>query len=57
MRFAVWNSVQVVNPEHARAGQAGVVFAINPELTDEVAVRFDKDGMVEAVATADLKAL
>ena len=56
-RFSVWNTVTVVNPEHERQGQAGVVYAVNPEMDDEVAVRFDKDGQVVAVANADLKGL
>lgn len=56
-RFSVWNAVQVTNPEHERAWQAGVVCAVNPEIDDEVVVRFDKDGQVVAVANADLKGL
>ena len=56
-RFSAWSAVQVTNPEHERAGQAGVVYAVNPEIDGEVAVRFDKDGQVVAVANADLKGL
>lgn len=56
-RFSVWNAVQVTNPEHERAGQAGVVFATNPQTPEEVAVKFDADGIVVIVPVADLKAL
>lgn len=55
--FEVWTCVKVKNPEHARAGQAGVVHAVNKDKPDEVAVRFDLDGRVQLVATADLEVL
>lgn len=55
--FEVWTSVKVKNPEHPRAGQAGVVHAVNPAKPEEVAVRFDDDGQVQLVATADLQVL
>lgn len=57
----IWQSVQVKaqksngsDSDHPRAGQAGVVFAINPEKPDEVGVRFDIDSVVELVQVADL---
>ena len=53
---SVWTSVQVKNPDHPRAGQAGTVFAI-PADPDQVVVRFDPDMALEAVALADLVAL
>lgn len=53
----VWKSVQVTADGHARNGEAGTVFAVNKKLPDEVAVRFDVDGVVEIVQVADLKAL
>ncbi|CAN7410794.1 hypothetical protein [Acidovorax sp. LjRoot194] len=56
-RFSVWTAVQVIGEEHPRKGQAGVVHAVNPSITDEVAVKFDSDGVVLVVAVADLKAL
>lgn len=56
--FNVWKSVSVTNPEHPRAGQAGTVFAVNAEThPDEVTVKFDADGTLEAVKNADLKGL
>lgn len=55
--FEVWTCVKVKNPEHARADQAGVVHAVNKDKPDEVAVRFDLDGRVQLVATADLEVL
>ena len=56
--YQVWQSVKVKNPDHARADQAGSVFAVSPEQhPDEVVVKFDKDGMQESVAIADLQAL
>jgi len=56
-RFSVWQAVQVVGEEHPRKGQAGVVHAVNPAVTDEVAVKFDTDAVVIVMAVADLKAL
>lgn len=56
-RFSVWTAVQVSNPEHPRAGQAGVVYATNPATPDEVAVRFDADSIVVLMAVTDLRAL
>lgn len=56
-RFSVWNAVQVSNEAHPRMGQAGVVHAVNPNVPDEVAVRFDVDGQIVAVNVADLRAL
>lgn len=56
-RFSVWNNVQVKNEEHPRFGQAGPVFATNPAKPDEVAVKFDIDGVVLVVPCDDLKAL
>lgn len=56
-RFSVWQAVQVSGEEHPREGLAGVVHALNPAVTDEVAVKFDVDGVVIVMAVADLKAL
>ncbi|WP_312129361.1 hypothetical protein [Diaphorobacter nitroreducens] len=56
-RFSVWSPVQVTNEDHPRFGQAGIVHAVNPAVPDEVAVRFDVDSQVVAVAVADLKGL
>lgn len=56
-RFSVWNAVIVIGEEHPRKGQAGVVFATNPQTPEEVAVKFDADGIVVIVPVADLKAL
>ena len=55
--FEVWQSVKVTAEEHARKGEAGIVFAVNPQVPDEVAVRFDSDLQVQAVAVADLVGL
>lgn len=55
-RFSVWNPV-IVQGEHPRAGQAGVVHAVNPATPDEVAVKFDLDGIVVVIDVASLKAL
>lgn len=56
-RFSVWNSVQCSNKEAARYRQAGVVYALNQDNPDHVAVRWDSDGQIELVANDDLKAL
>lgn len=53
----VWTSVKVVNKDHGRANQAGVVHATNPETPNEVAVKFDQDLVVEVVSLADLTQL
>jgi hypothetical protein len=50
----VWQSVKVSNPEHSRAGEAGVVSAVDRSKPDEVGVRFDTDLQVQLVAVADL---
>lgn len=55
--FEVWQSVKVTAEQHARHGEAGIVFAVNPQQPDEVAVRFDLDQQVQLVAVADLVAL
>lgn len=55
--FSVWMAVIVKAEKHARKGQAGIVHAVNPEVLDEVAVKFDLDGQIVAVKVADLKAL
>lgn len=52
----VWTPVSVKSEGHARFGQAGIVFAVDPDNLEEVVVRFD-DGQREAVKIADLKAL
>lgn len=56
-RFSVWQSVQVSNAEHPRAGQAGTVQATTPNNLEEVAVRFDIDNVLVVMNVADLKAL
>lgn len=56
-RFSVWTAVVVIGEEHPRKGQAGVVHAINPAVTDEVAVKFDLDSVVVVMNVNDLKAL
>lgn len=55
--FSVWDQVQVSNNKHPRKGQAGVIHATNPATPDEVAVKFDADGVVAVVSVADLKRL
>jgi len=55
--FSVWQSVQVSNKEHARTGEAGTVFAVDPKKPEHVAVKFDTSGIIEDVAVADLRAL
>lgn len=55
--FQVWQSVQVINENHPRKGQAGTVFAVNKDKPDEVVVKFDLDGEQQAVQVADLKGL
>lgn len=54
MRFAIWQSVKVTTTDHHRTGQAGTVQQINPNIPDEVGVRFDSDGSIEAVNVDDL---
>lgn len=54
--YSIWTPVKVTNAMHARAEQAGTVFATNPDHPDEVAVKFDS-GEVEAVNVTDIKAL
>lgn len=56
-RYSVWTPVMVIGEEHPRKGQAGVVHALNPAVTDEVAVKFDSDSVVVVMNIADLKAL
>jgi hypothetical protein len=56
-RFSVWQQVQVIGEEHPRKGQAGVVHGTNPAVPDEVSIKFDNDGVVEAVAVDSVKAL
>lgn len=55
-RFSVWNPV-IVQGDHPRAGQAGTVFATNPDAPNEVAVKFDVDSVVVIVPNDNLKAL
>jgi hypothetical protein len=57
MRYSVWQSVKVSNLDHARAGQAGTVHTVSPAHPDEVVVKFDEDGSLEAVKVEDLQAL
>jgi hypothetical protein len=57
----VWQSVKAA-PGHARGGegpkgegaQAGTVFAVDPKKPDEVVVKWDTDGVTEAVDVANL---
>lgn len=53
----VWQSVKVKNENHPRAGQAGVVHAVDKDHPEEVAVRFDVDQQVQLVDVADLQGL
>lgn len=53
----VWNQVKVKNPDHPRAGTAGVVMAVNPGQPEESAVKFDLDGITEVMLNADLEVL
>lgn len=55
--FPVWTAVQVSNPDHFRAGQAGSVQGTSPDHPDEVAVKFDVDGVTAIVKVSDLKQL
>ncbi|WP_183026957.1 hypothetical protein [Variovorax sp. UMC13] len=55
--FGVWDAVKVTAQDHARAGQAGVVFATKADHPDEVAVRFDADSAVVLVSVTDLQRL
>jgi hypothetical protein len=55
--FQIYASVKVSNPEHPRFGQTGAVFSVNDDASADIAVRFDLDQVVDAVAVADLKAL
>lgn len=55
--FQVWQSVKVIAEGHARQGQAGTVHAVDPKHPEEVAVKFDLDGQVQAVAVTDLQVL
>lgn len=50
-------SVQPKNPDHPRAGQAGVVWVIDPANTDEVGVKWDVDQVVTVEKIADLRQL
>lgn len=56
-RLNLWTPVTVSNEDHARAGQAGYVYANSPKHPDDVGVRFDADDGTEVVAIADLKTL
>lgn len=53
----VWQPVLVKNTDHPRFNTAGTVHATNPDKPDEVVVKFDADGQLEAVKIADLQAL
>ena len=53
----VWQSVKVKNDTHPRAGEAGVVHAVDKAHPNEVAVRFDLDQQVQLVDVADLQGL
>lgn len=56
--YNVWQSVKVTAVDHPRASEAGIVHATNQEThPDEVVVKFDLDGSLEAVAIADLVSL
>ena len=53
----VWQVVKPASAEHPRAGQAGVVHAVDKKDPENVQVKWDIDGKVETVAVADLVAL
>ena len=54
----VRNSVKVINPELARAGEAGIVMTTDgKEPPKTVGVKFDIDGETETVKTSDLQVL
>jgi hypothetical protein len=53
----VFVSVQVITEGHPRKGQAGHVIIVDPKKPDEVGVKFDVDGVIEAVAMSDLRQL
>lgn len=53
----VFVSVQVIAEDHPRKGQAGYVIVVDPTKPDEVGVKFDVDGVVEAVAQSALRQL
>ncbi len=55
--FSVWTSVKVKTENHERTGEAGTVHATNPAHPDEVAVKFDRDSEIVAVAVTDLQPL
>lgn len=55
--FEVWQSVKVKGTDHPRAGEAGIVHAVDKDQPTEVAVRFDSDHQVQLVAVADLEIL
>lgn len=50
-------SVQPKSPDHPRAGQAGVVWVVDPTKPDSVGVRWDIDQVVTVEAIADLRQL
>jgi hypothetical protein len=56
--YGVWTAVKVVNVDHERVGQVGVVWGLNREKhPDAVIVKFDQDGQEQAVPLAELQAL
>ncbi|HEX7890305.1 MAG TPA: hypothetical protein VF522_13170 [Ramlibacter sp.] len=53
----VYTSVQPISPQHARAGQAGVVWSIPANDPTTVGVKWDTDGAVTVENCADLRVL
>lgn len=56
MNFNIWQSVQVTNKAHPRHAQAGTVQSAAQE-DGTFLVKFDLDGVSEAVAPADIRGL
>lgn len=56
MNFNIWQSVQVTNKKHPRHGQAGTVQSAAQE-DGSFLVKFDLDGVSEAVDPADIRGL
>jgi hypothetical protein len=53
----IWTAVKVINKDHSRFEQAGIVQAVNPAQPDNVGIKFDKDGVTETVKVVDLQVL
>jgi hypothetical protein len=56
--YGVWTAVKVVNSDHERVGQVGVVWGVNRVThPDDVIVKFDQDGQEQSMPLADIQAL